>query len=58
MHVAGLVDSVNHVLELLCPSTNEKSGAPEVDSLSNEDMQRKLLKEQRQKAILETFAAK
>lgn len=33
MHVAGLVDSVNHVLELLCPSTNEKSHAPEVLSL-------------------------
>jgi E3 ubiquitin-protein ligase UBR1/E3 ubiquitin-protein ligase UBR3 len=55
---ARLVDSVNHVLELLCLSTNEKSGAPEVDSQANEDIQRKLLKEQRQKAILETFAAK
>ncbi|KAG0566256.1 hypothetical protein KC19_7G050000 [Ceratodon purpureus] len=53
-----LVDSVNHVLELLCLSTNEKTRAFEVDSQGAEDMQRRLRKEQRQKAILEEFAAK
>ncbi|XP_024384261.1 E3 ubiquitin-protein ligase PRT6 isoform X2 [Physcomitrium patens] len=53
-----LVDSVRHVLELLCSSTNEKTHAAEVDSKGAEDMQRRLRKEQRQKAILDEFAAK
>uniref|UniRef100_A0A7I4BEK2 E3 ubiquitin-protein ligase n=1 Tax=Physcomitrium patens TaxID=3218 RepID=A0A7I4BEK2_PHYPA len=57
-HCSRLVDSVNHVLELLCLSTGEKTLAAEIDSQGAEDMQRKLRKGQRQKQILEEFAAK
>ncbi|KAG0560005.1 hypothetical protein KC19_10G146700 [Ceratodon purpureus] len=57
-HCTRLVDSVNHVLELLCLSSNEKTHAAESDSQGGEDLQRRLLKEQRQKAILADFAAK
>lgn len=57
-HCTRLVDSINHVLELLCLSSSEKTRAFEVDSQGAEDMQRRLRKEQRQKAILEEFAAK
>lgn len=53
-----LVDSINHVFEFLHVSTHEKSRAAEVDTLSAEDIQRRLRKELRQKAILEEFSAK
>lgn len=36
-HLTGLVDSVRHVLELLCSSTNEKTHAAEVIALVSDD---------------------